>query len=645
MKFDKDTLLKQRFWLLLALGVPLIVGAFFTLMTSVRGDINKMRSALESDLKNASPAGDIQNQKSVKYMKDKAEDMAKEEETVWARAYDEQKELYTWPKELEKDFHFTDGRFATDIKAERGKNTPPSGKNDDSHFYGTIKVARQDYIEVEGIVEQESKTKGIGEKEAKTKGTVQKESKIITFFKTKKIKVTIDSKDTDFARLEPKDQVAITYLKGKYFFDPLTDSEQDSYAAVYKNQFQEIFEQVDPVHVDKKKGILQGVVQFPNWVYKEGDELPPNAQFFRHVAKKWDINQDFSNEAWMAQEDLWVQREIYRIVREANDAVSKFTGKAVDGLGKTATFTNPYWELTMTAAGKKKLDVKIKNLLPRRQKLDLAFRLQLQKKVNTVNPEIMFIGGEPRGPKGSSDDTLELKYDVQEQAATGIYDVEQVINWETAAVKRIDHIALGSIAGGDCCHSHRTFPEGLKPFRETKGKEGAAPEKGPDGGKFPDPKMMMVQPKDFRGGKGGEANGTPHGLHADRYLEKPSRQTRQIPIGVALIVDQEHVDRVLLAFSKSKLRFRTTQVILNWYPHSVRPNVAVSEPKGKDFFKGKGFPGGEGVAPFGPFGGPLGGMRQPAPPSAGGEQEANMELVIYGIVTLYERYPPRKQGQ
>src|SRR5262249_37056473 len=176
------------------------------------------------------------------------------------------------------------------------------------------------------------------------------------------------------------------------------------------------------------------------------------------------------------------------------------------------------------------------------------------------------IGGEPLGPL----ETREVKeHDVEGQAATGIYGVEQVINWETAAVKRIDQISFGSLASGDCAHGQRTYPQGLKPFKERKDKAGGG--KQPGGPKL-DPNMKMPDVGGFKGREGGDGNVTVNGLHADRYLEPPTRQTRRIPVGVALIVDQEHVDRVLLAFTKSRLRFVTTQVILNRYPDSVRPS-------------------------------------------------------------------------
>ncbi len=621
MKFDKETILKQRFWFLLALAVPLTLGAFFILMTTVRAQITANRNKLNSDLKSVS-ASDIKNEKWVKVMEEKAKKMAAIEEKVWQEAYESQKKLYTWPAEIEKVFRFTNGLFATDIKAEK-KAAATSPKSDANHFHGVVTEWNQDFVKVKNAAENATKT----------------------FQLTAKIKVTLDGKESDFPSLRKGYQVAVTFLKGKYFFDPLTDREQSEFAKNYDSQIQAILEQVNPIN---DNGV--GVIQFPNWTYKE-DSLPPaSANFFRYVAK-WDANIDISEEAWLAQEDLWVQREIYRIIREANNYVSVLTSTEKEGqggekMGATYTFKNPYWELSLTLAGKKKLGVKIKNLLPRRQKLDLDFRVQLQKNVsNSDDLETITLGGEPFAPL----ETRELiEHDVGGLPATGIYGVEQVIDWETAAVKRIDHISLGYLTAEDCCHGHRTYPEGLKPFREKKdgGKDAVRGQQPPGPGPGPGKGFPGIDPKMGKGGKGvrgGES--TPNGLRPDRYIEKPTRQTRRIPVGVALIVDQQHVDRVLLAFSKSLLRFVTTQVILNRYPHSLRPSGANSQPAKKGFnpkgFNPKGFnPKGFNPKEFGGFPGPEGFRQQPAA-GASSEQESNVELVIYGIVTLYERYPPR----
>jgi hypothetical protein len=47
-------------------------------------------------------------------------------------------------------------------------------------------------------------------------------------------------------------------------------------------------------------------------------------RFFFWVPK-WDRqNHDISEEAWIAQEDLWIYRELFRLVKKANDYVANF---------------------------------------------------------------------------------------------------------------------------------------------------------------------------------------------------------------------------------------------------------------------------------------------------------------------------------
>jgi hypothetical protein len=198
-------------------------------------------------------------------------------------------------------------------------------------------------------------------------------------------------------------------------------------------------------------------------------------------------------------------------------------------------------------------------------------------------------------------------------------------------------------------------------------------------------------------GGGPEGEHTPNGLVETRYLEV-TPQARRLPVAIVLIVDQAHVARVQTAFSDSPLRFLITQVLLHRYPRSVRPD-APTQPGGESFAGGE--PGGMKMRPFAPGAMPYGsgsslmppsmmmkgrgmaplggssGFRPPTMPRPGGrmggmpigatgypgsapplgmpgamygassapveadEQEANVELVLYGIVTLYERYPQR----
>jgi hypothetical protein len=193
----------------------------------------------------------------------------------------------------------------------------------------------------------------------------------------------------------------------------------------------------------------------------------------------------------------------------------------------------------------------------------------------------------------------------------------------------------------------------LRPFDEKDLPKVENKEEKP--GEVPGPKRFGREDGGFGGGPGGGgANKTMlrHGLWTDRYIEV-SEQSRRIPVAVALIVDQDHVDRVLTHFNNSKLRFLELQVLLNHYSGSLTPPATNEQKeKGGEGFpgvrpKGFGVPGGfggrEGSIPGGP--GRPGIAAGNQPPGDGQNLETNMELVIYGVMTLYQRYPPRPQAE
>ena len=149
-----------------------------------------------------------------------------------------------------------------------------------------------------------------------------------------------------------------------------------------------------------------------------------------------------------------------------------------------------------------------------------------------------------------------------------------------------------------------------------------------------------------------------------------------MPVGVVLIVDQAHVQDVLRAFANSRLRFQNTQYHLQRF----RDVISLDTPEmsiGGGPIPGPGMPAGPGAGPpgvgdiiakirRGRRGGPGGGKRgmneefRPAggnrregrpPPAQGGfdsssgsnEEEDNtlVELTVYGLISLYERFPPK----
>jgi hypothetical protein len=643
MKFDKDMLIKHRFWVLLGVSVPLILAAIFILITAVSAENEKRRKDLDDKLKAVAKPGTIVGPNTVDELGKSAESWKKSETLVHAAAFEKQKVISTWPKSVEDRFDFQNGWFATEVKV-----LPPKGKDkagewpaDDVHLvHGIVKIAESDFLIVE-VREAAPAPKETKEGEDKEKAVKFKEVKI---YPTLNVKMTRQEKKEgereEWGALAPKDFVAVTYYKSKYFYDKLTRTEQEEFVRSYLSQIRPILEIVEPVDT---KG--EGVVQLGSWLYNK-QALPDKAhKFITFVPEQWQADSFIYEEAWLAQEDLWVQRELYTLIREANDLVSKCKGTPVEGK-KPAVFANPYYELKFEWEGEK-LFATVKNQLPRRQKLDVHFRVKFNKLANAQNStEVVMLGGEPLDPPGmpKSSQKVEVNLERGSIQRTGIYEVEQVLTWETAAVKRIDRISMGSV-GQETAHSHRTYAMGSQPYRkeEAKAETNVAADNPMAAGQLAAQAAMMG------GGDRKDVNLTLNGLLKDRYLEV-SEQSRRIPVGLSLIVDQEHIDRVLTAFSNSRLRFLTTQVLLNRYAGSVRPQLTGGGAEAGNLedeiplpapmpmgFRPRGFEGFPGAGGF-----PMGGMPGAAVSSSVGDDvESNVEMVLYGIVTLYERYPKR----
>jgi hypothetical protein len=615
MKFDKETALKHKFWILLLVSLPLSLGAIFFLVTAVSGDINLARKKVEADAKKYKTSPDIKTPADIQKARHEAEIEKAKEQVVWAQAFEDQEHLFTWPELVEETYNFRSGLFAQKIKVYRGKaEPPPEAAKKDRVMQGVVRESKGYYIDVE------------------TKDN-QKHRVFESLRVDKNISVEGDdkAKDTQFGYIKKNDKVVVEFHRGKYFYEPLTNNELSTYKRNdvdkgYLSQIDPLLEQVDPM---TETG--EGVVQLKGWFYKKGaaasGDLPSKKfgqqKFINYLEQGWTGAQgDISEQAWLAQEDIWVQRELYRLIRLANDYVSKFERVdpevKADDKTKVQTFRNPYWELGLKWAEGNKLSVKLTNLQHRRQKLDVKFRVVF----NEDRPgEEIPIGGLPLGPSGSEDASHTETYTFKDTLPRkGIYGVEQVLTWETAAVKRIDQISVGSLAPDEFSHSHRTFAYDQIPLKKV---DPNAPPPAVIAVPAAPPRVARNKQQGPRDNGGNDL--TPFELIRNRYAEltqTPQLLSRRIPVSLALIVDQEHIFRVQRAFSNSKLRFLTTQLLMNRYTSSIRPVLPNLDAK------------------LGPLPDPRRRNFAAAPPPPTDELETNVELVIYGIVTLYERFPP-----
>lgn len=633
IKIDKDVLIRNKFWILLGLSVPLVLVGLAVDFTSVAAENKVFKEKIITELKKVGGRWDdpIYNASHIEVAEKALKESQENENRAWKAAYDPQAPLFTWPTKVEDEFNFTTGLFAVDIKVDRSKtgkinyaDIPPDDPTKNL-LHGQITEKYRDFIQV-------------ADRTGKTHKVYRSPVKSMKITQTDK-----EGAPLLFDRLTNQDYVIVSYERGKYFGDPLTDSEQTTFRNSYLSQIHPILKQVQPIN---QKG--EGVVELRDWAYREGtqpEDYPKPGRFIQFLDVPWTTSRDISEAAWISQEDLWVQKEVYRLIRQANDYVSQFKGKGGEEKNKDYVFTNPYWELKIKWLGGEKISMTLSNQLPRRQKLDLEFLVKTSK---NLAAEKVFVAGTPLEPKGSEKSSITIAKDLPKGFnRTGIYDVEQVLTWETAAIRRIDRVAMAqvgegaagqfstkeslikgkfpkfgfpppggpqSVLGAGMTVAHRFYGDPLKPHR-------AEPKKDEDPNAPMDPAEVKPAPT--------ADDSLPHGIPKNRYQEV-TKQLRRIPVAVVLIAEQSHVDRVQASFNNSKLRFLTTQVLVAHYSGSVRPSFG---PETTPAEKQPAFGLGEG------------GFRPPTATSpaaaAGDDQDNNVEMVLYGFMTLYERFPPK----
>jgi hypothetical protein len=502
-----------------------------------------------------------------------------------------------------------------------------------------------------------------------------------------------------------------------YFGDPLSENFRINYARAggpYRAQYDANIEIVDPV-----KSPVVGEVQF-----KGGPEaiFPPFSGKFDHLPPD-------SIELWLLQEELAMERELLRIIRDTNDMIATFhkqSGAPKPDKSKGEIdhqiFANSDFKLDLVLAeekGKKIFRCTLTNISKRRQALGIPFLVSVK---GLEDAQGFFADGEPLPPGASivvkdrqgGDQEKDLTLQTQSGVLSGevLQGVMQVYNWRTAPVKRIDTIKMG-------VQSNRTQgalnPPGFDKAAAdaAAAQQAAQPADAGGGGGATGMEGFMARMQRMGGGDrgggfgggGGRGDQTKNGFEKNRYMSV-SKQVRRIPILLAVVMDQAHVQDFLTVVANSKLRIQTTQVYWQRFHDDIKPTFSEENKTGepqktpstgpapamtKGALGGKGGMGagldertGPRAGPAvgrGAMGGPMGmgaGMQdmmlqmrkrmaggmgamggaagarsgQPAgftPTDASAdiepEEESNLvEVALYGIASLYERYPPKKEG-
>ena len=589
VNFNKDALKKHHFWIIAAVVPLLILIAVLIIWSGAGGAIAAGEKAITTSVEGASKKapkgkwieGELEKQKTV---------VASKKDKLWEFNWNDQKDLFTWPMD------------------DKGK--------------------------------------------------------LVSFLR--------DPKDPAYAK-DPKSAMILKFgsplPNDSFQFDEFKDRN------VYRKAFETEAKSMEPTQF--AGGDWRNVLRYvPDWTDKQPES--------------WMI--------WLALEDLWVQRGLLDPIRTVTKDMAIFKPvdeKGADGkpvpAGLKRTFVSPIWQLDLEvkAEGPRRyLTGKIKNLTDRVQLLGIGNIMTLNVYFdNQIVPFEFRVEGE-YVEAGKKDATtiqyVPLYHDIPPDISpTAISKVTQVFDARTVPVKRIDRITIGKT-------SNRHANTSLKQPKFLPEAPVAAPD-APAGGDGADGAL----PK-FGGGRmgaGGSMATAAAGLEGTfeplkyRYIEVTD-QVRRTPVAIVLVVDSLYLQDVLAAYSNSKLRFQIAQVHYKRFrdkltiptgPSGSSPGNGGSGSEGGTMFGnglggdaerggmlsggmamgGRGMGGGSGgmagmmASMMGARGGRTPGMASMAGGGMGGgfgsmvtssgvaeSQTAAglIELTIYGVVSLYDRF-------
>ena len=393
----------------------------------------------------------------------------------------------------------------------------------------------------------------------------------------------------------------------------------------------------------------------------------------------WQVNPS-KEEIWLLQEDYWIRRELINLLRESVASIATFhkvESKEVAPAGADGRIrmANAFWELDLILekGGRqisKRSRIKNVHLQQRPQPLadprtgiqvEFAIYQNLFNRVARIklDGEVLPFGKD--APFGKDFPTEGIDF-------TKPFDLVQVFTPGTSPIRLVEGLELPF-------NSHRTATTKLVARKTLKkqgntgaGGDGAAAPAGGDGATG-DPSAGMAAMASMMGGpRGGPGGGaktgdlTPYNkLDRARYVIS-TETCRHMPFAMKLTLDQSTLPTVITALSNSKLRVQVTQVQYQYIPFGASQSIGGGPSMGMPGMGGPsmgmpGMPGGRaGGMPGmggpsmgmpgmpGGRGGDEGGPAMGGPPTSGpsGSALADGNLVdvaLYGIAVLYERFP------
>lgn len=413
----------------------------------------------------------------------------------------------------------------------------------------------------------------------------------------------------------------------------------------------------------------------------------------------WGEKKPESRQMWLVMEDFWIQRAMLEPIKVVNDSLSRFDMVKDNNQPPPPNqrkFVSRIWELELEVkdqpnGGRKFMTGKIKNRTKQLQLLGSGNTMTLKVWFDSARldlPPFEFqIQGEfVPGEEMISIPALPSHVFPPGTNFTEIAKVEQVLDEKTVPIRRLERLALGYPSAKyfyTVLNNPRFWPEA----DPTTAASPVAASPGPMG----DSAMMMTPggPNSTASGanglsatiRPGEAGGMSLTKLADgnkkRYVDVTD-QVRRMQIAFTVVIDQQYITDVMIAYANSPLRFEGVQYHwkrasgLTSSTNTTGGSSGIPGQSGEEFSTINGSAGmGLSSSPYGPMGqsssgsGPMGSPGPYGPGadmrsggmSFGGipglsstslsnvsEAQANsglVELTVYGLVSLYEKYDPK----
>ena len=415
---------------------------------------------------------------------------------------------------------------------------------------------------------------------------------------------------------------------------------------------------------------------------------------------QWGVPVPTGNQVWLALEDFWVQRALLQPVKDLNAAAARFDlvrDAGGDPPPLTRTFRSRVWqvELKIPTDGPNRqrvIEGKLTNLTDRLQVLGTP-ALRLNVWLSTI-PTAQPVPFRVEGDFVKAGETLNIKYvrgqhDIPAGTDVQVINrVEQVYDDRTVPVRQVQTVALGYLDNrhaGAVLKAPAFLGDDAATAPKIPGAPGVPPPPGSSGSETVYPTGMppgypgSVAPGAAAGGlKGGPPAVVLDG-NKKRYLET-SPQVRRMPVALTLVVDQLFMEDALIAYANSPLRFQTCQTHWKRFRGALPPppaggtaelaaGVPPPYPTGGPGYPSEAQPGYPGARPPGVFSSGAPGSSSPPYPSSSAESGSPgypgypgsgssgaatrpaddgqavaglVEVTLYGIVTLYERYEDPK---